>query len=201
MKSTHAKTVATIAVAFALSVPCLAQEQPGTGGLVTVLDVAKVFEKNPAFNDKMAAIKSEADSLKSRIEAEQAALRKEAMDLQNLAVGSDERNKKEASLEQRQTTLRTTARQSEQELLNREAVIYFDTYQTMQQAVTKIAQENNISLVLRYDSAEIDPHNRPEVIKGVNRTVVYHRQLDLTKLVSEAMNARTAAAGGANMNR
>lgn len=197
MKSKTAKLFAIVAIALAFSAQSNAQDQPGTSGLVTVLDVAKIFEQNPNFKQKMDSIKSEADALKQRIQSEQEALRTAAMGLQNFEPGSPERNQQEADIEQRQAKLRTTARQSEQELLNREATIYFETYQTMQSVVTSIAKENNISLVLRYDSADIDKSNRAEVIKGVNRTIVYHHQLDLTSMVSKAMNARTASAGGA----
>lgn len=196
MKSITAKLFAIVAIALAFSVQSHAQDQPGTSGLVTVLDVAKVFEQNPAFKQKMDAIKSEADALKQRITTEQEGLRSAAMALQNFEPGSPDRNQKEADIEQRQAKLRTTARQSEQELLNREAMIYFDTYNTLKLVLSSIAKENNISLVMRYDSAEIDKTNRAEVIKGVNRTVVYHRQLDLTSLVSKTMNERTASAGG-----
>lgn len=199
MKSIHAKSVAAIAIAFAMTVTITADEQPGTSGLVTVLDVAKVFEDNPTFKNQMEAIKSEAETLKQRITDTQENIRKEAMALQELEVGTEQRNIREAELEQRQTKLRTEARQSEQDLLNREAQIYYQTYRTMQEVVTKIAQENGISLVLRFDNSEIDPNSRPEVIKMVNRTVVVHHRLDLTKLVSQQMNARTASAGTANM--
>jgi Skp family chaperone for outer membrane proteins len=191
--------VAAIAIAFAMTVTITAEEQPGTSGLVTVLDVAKVFEDNPTFKSQMEAIKNEAETLKQRITDTQENIRKEAMALQEHEVGTEQRNKLEADLEQRQTQLRTEARQSEQDLLNREAQIYYQTYRTMQEVVTKIAQENGISLVLRFDNSEIDPNSRPEVIKMVNRTVVVHHRLDLTKLVSQQMNARTAGAGTANM--
>ena len=99
----------------------------------------------------------------------------------------------EADLEQQHTHLRTTTRQAESELLNREARVYFDTYREMQTVVEAIAQANGLSLVLRFDSESVDPNNRNEVIKGVNRAVVFHRQLDLTKLVSEELNKRMAS--------
>lgn len=169
--------------------------QEGTGGLVTVLDVAKVFEQNQAFSTKMEQIKTQATALKESIQERQRKIQQDAMAVQDLEVGSETRNQRELELEQRQTALRTEARQKEQDLLNREAQIYYETYEAMQSVVTKVAQENNIALVLRYDSTPIDKTNRNEVIKGVNRTVVYHKQLDLTKLVSETLNARTAGAG------
>lgn len=191
-------TITRLSAAFAIvtlifSSGAIAQE--GTGGLVTVLDVAKVFEQNKYFSDKMEQIKSEAGSLKESIQERQRKIQQDAMAVQDLEVGSDTRNQRELELEQRQTALRTEARQKEQDLLNREARIYYETYETMQDVVTKVAQENNIALVLRYDSTPIDKTNRNEVIKGVNRTVVYHKQLDLTKLVSETLNTRTAGAG------
>ena len=196
MISHIAKLSFTMAVAIVMLTAQADAQEKGTSGLVTVLDVAKVFDQNPWFKQRMEAIKGEADALKSQITKQQEQIRNEALAIQNLEVGSPDRNSKEREIEQRQADLRTSARQSEQKLLNREAEIYFETYNTMREVVSSIAQENGISLVLRYDSTEINPSNRPEVIKGVNRTVVYHRQLDLTKLVSEQMNARTASAGG-----
>ena len=43
--------------------------QEGTTGLVTVLDVAKVFEQNPTFNGQMEQIKAEAENLKKSIQS------------------------------------------------------------------------------------------------------------------------------------
>ena len=105
-----------------------------------------------------------------------------------------QRNQREADIEQQHAKLRTTARQTEAELLSREARVYYETYQEMQTVVEGMAKEYGLSLVLRFDSESIDPNNREEVITGVNRAVVFHRQLDLTGLVSKALNARTAAA-------
>ena len=86
------------------------------------------------------------------------------------------------------------SRQTESELLNREARVYYDTYREMQTVVKALAEANGLSLVLRFDSESIDPNNRNEVIKGVNRAVVFHRKLDLTAMVSAELNTRMAAA-------
>jgi len=157
-------------------------------GLVAILDVAKVFKENQNFDSQMKAIKAEADRLKVQITQEQEQIKASAQAVTKYEVGSPDRNKLEGDLEQQQAKLRTRARQSETDLLNREARVYYDTYQRMQAIVASVASQNGISLVLRFDSAQIDPGNRGEVIKGVNRAVVYHRQLDLTAMVTEAMN-------------
>ena len=166
-----------------------------SAGLVAVLDVARVFKENPEFDTAMKTIRQEADGLKAQITQQQEAIKAEAQQLGQYEPGSAERNEMEATLEQKQTALRTRARQAEADLLNREAGVYFATYQQMQSVVGQIAGQHGISLVLRFDSEEIDPANRAQVIKGVNRPVVFHRRLDLTNLVIQNMGSASANAG------
>ncbi len=165
------------------------------------MDVAQVFKDNAVFTAKMDAIKAEADRLKAQITQEQEGIKTRAQGLTSYDIGSIERNNLEAELEKQQGDLRRKARQLETELLNREALVYYETYQQMQTVVESMANQYGISLVLRFDSEEINPNNRTEVIKGVNRAVVYHRRLDLTKTVTEAMNARTAQASTGTQNK
>jgi Skp family chaperone for outer membrane proteins len=166
-----------------------------SAGLVAVLDVARVFKENPEFDSAMKSIRQEADGLKAQITQQQQAIKSEAQQLGQYEAGSAERNQMEATLEQKQTALRTQARQAEADLLTREAGVYYTTYQQMQSVVSEIANQHGISLVLRFDSSEIDKTNRPEVIKGVNRQVVFHRRLDLTNLVIQNMGTASANAG------
>ena len=201
MKSTTFKMglVRTLAIAIlatvAGSTADVNAQEGESAGLVAVLDVARVFKENPEFDAAMKAIKQEADGLKAQIAQQQATIKEEAQQLAQYEAGSAERNQLEGTLEQKQAALRTQARQAEANLLNREAGIYFETYNQMQGVVGEIASQHGISLVLRFDSAEIDPSNRAEVIKGVNRPVVFHRRLDLTNLVIQNMGNATAKAG------
>ena len=190
-------TVATLLLT--ISSPMLAQESGG--GLVAVLDVAKVFKANPEFDAQMERIKDEAEALKLQIQKQQENIRSRAEAVAQMEIGSTERNQQEAALEQEQAALRTHARQAEADLLKREAKIYYDTYVKMQNVVGSLATKYGITLVLRFDSAEIDPENRGEVIKGVNRQVVYHHKLDLTKMVIQQLNPSAAQAPSGVINK
>ena len=194
MKSFMKPVVAAIVAVsiIATATESMAQES----GVVAVLDVAKVFKENAAFDSRMKAIKSEADQLKTQIQSEQQTIKEAAMGVSQYEAGSAQRNEMEAKIEQDQAALRTRARQAEAQLLNREAKIYYDTYQQLQAVVGQLADANNISLVLRFDGQPIDATNRGEVIKGVNRSVVYFSKIDLTNLVMQAMDTDTANAGG-----
>ena len=197
MKSTFSKIVlSTLVTVVALSVSTASAQEAKQSGIVAVLDVAKVFKDNRDFESKMQSIKSTADQLKASIQQKQEAIKQEAGGLQQYEVGSAERNQMEAELVQKQAKLRTEAHQAEVDLLSKEARVYYETYQQMQSILSSLSTEYGISLVLRFDSEEVDANNRGEVIKGVNRAVVYQQGLDLTTMVIEKMSNNVAAAGG-----
>ena len=137
-----------IAAVVALSTSVVSAQEAGR---VAILDVAKVFKANASFDARVKAIKAEADQLKAQITAEQDRIKAEVLELRGMEAGP-QRNKMEADLEQQHTRLRTTTRQSETELLNREARVYFETYREMQAVVEAMAKEYGLSLVLRFDS-------------------------------------------------
>ena len=193
------KITALVVCAFSLAGTLNAQNS--NGGMVAVLDVAKVFEGNEVFNNRMEAIKAEANQFKSEMEAEQVAIQQQAEGLKTLNQGSPEFNSLQAELEQKTATLRTKAQQTNTALLNKEAKIYYDTYQQMQTVVADLASKYNITLVIRWDSKPIDPAKRDEVIKGVNRNIVYQKDLDLTSLVIDNMRAVSTADRGGNLNK
>lgn len=185
-KVTFAIVVAIVAAGF--SQVTSAQDS----GIVAVLDVAKVFRVNKSFDDQMKKLRDEAEVLKGQIQQQQSTIQEQAKQVLTFEVGSTERNQKESEVEQQQAILRTKARQLEMDLLTREAGIYHRTYEQMKQVVETMAAENSISLVLRFDSTPMNPENRTDVIKGVNRSVVFHDQLDLTSMVINGMGPVTA---------
>lgn len=198
------KTIVSAVTAFAVVTTAFASNsfaQESEGGVVAVLDVARVFKENMQFDSAMKAIKREADQLKQQIQTQQEQIKQAAVEVSQLDAGTQQRNNMEAKVEQDQAALRTRARQAEADLLNREAKIYYDTYQKVQSVVAELAATNNISLVLRFDGESIDPTNRADVIKGVNRAVIYHSRIDLTKFVIDAMAPATAAAPNGNQPR
>jgi Skp family chaperone for outer membrane proteins len=182
-----------ITLVATLQSPVLGQQSPGR---ICVLDVAKVFKDNPSFQTQMEGIRNEASSLKASVEAQLASLQEEAKQLDQYQVNSDKRRELERSLVTKQADLQTRARQTEADLLTREAKIYLQTYKQMEQVVAKIAEENNISLVLRYESAPINQDDRTDVIKGVNRQVVFQKYSDLTSLVHQQMTGTAQAPSG-----
>ncbi len=196
------KAILAITVAIVIQSLCIpavrAQETAAGPGLVAVLDVVRVFNENADHAQKMDQIRQKAESVKTTIEQKFVQLQDEAKEAMKLEQNTAQRNQVEAQLEQRQAAIKTEARQQETDLLTEEARVYFQTWNKLQQVIGQVASHNNISLVLRYDSASIDPENRNDVIKGVNRSVIYHDRLDITDLVIQQMGPSTANAAAPN---
>lgn len=179
--------------AFAITLPLAGgTAQAQEPGIVAILDVAAVFQKNLEFNTQMQEIKNAANDLKKQITAQQQAIQQRAVEINAMESGPD-RFEQEAALEQQQAQLKTQARQAETNLLNREAQIYYVTYQKLQSVVKAVADANDIDLVLRFDSSPVNGNVRPEVIKAVNRSVVYNDHLDLTAIVTQQMGPQVVA--------
>ena len=65
---------------------------------------------------------------------------------------------------------------------------YAETYQRMNEIVTRICKARNIGLVVRAKLDSMDPFDRPSVLEGVNKPVVYSAVPDLTDEVIAELN-------------
>lgn len=177
-------------------------QESGSPGLVTVLDVAKVFEKHPVFRAKMDALKAEVQGFQQKVRAQVTDLTKKRQQLtQQYKIGTPEFKKEEESLARQEADLKVKTGQQEREYMDKEAQLYFDTYVEVQNIVANFARANNISLVLRFDSTEIDKTNRASVSSGVNRFIVYQEKLDLTTLIINEVSKKAEQANIQGVNR
>lgn len=191
-------------VAFLTNVTRLNAQSPvGTprgDTVVAVLDLARVFKSHPRFKREMDAIKADIEAFEKDVNRQRENLMAQGQDLPRLGPGSPEYKRTEAELAQRVSDLQVSAKLKQREILDREARVYYDTYVEVTKLVSRIADQYGISLVMRYDSDEINRDDRSEVLKGINRDVVFQRNRDLTQLVIDSFNppetARATVPGG-----
>lgn len=186
-------------VMMLLAVPTIAfsQEANSSGGIVAVLDVAKVFKEHSAFNARMEQLKAEVDQFDALMKQKSDELRLEIEGLKKQFETSSEQFKAgQADLARKDADMKIQANQKRQEILDKEAQLYLTTYEEIQRIVQELATKYNITLVLRYDSADIDQNDRASVIRGVNRPIIFQRNLDLTNHVLPMV--QTASLQGAN---
>jgi Skp family chaperone for outer membrane proteins len=177
----------------AQGVPAAAPAASGTN--VAVIDIAFVFKNHNRFNAAMGDIKKDIEDFEAFVRKEQGNFKAKAEELQTFKPSSLEYKEKEEELARMQSDLQVKIGLKRKEFLEQEARVYFRVYREIEQAVTLVAQRNRIGLVLRFNGDEMKEHDRPTVLQGVNRAVVFHHgNLDITQFIVQQLNVGTSPA-------
>jgi Skp family chaperone for outer membrane proteins len=174
-----------------------------SGTNVAVIDISQVFEKHGQFQAQTLNLKKQVEDFEGHLRGEQQKVVNMRNDLQNYTPGSEQFKRKEEEMARMQSEMNVQMALKRKEFLEKEARLYFDTYNEVFQIVAEVADRNGISLVLRFNSEEMKPEDRASVLQGVNRAVVFQRNLNVTNMVIGEVakrypNATTAAPAASN---
>ncbi|MDP1564066.1 MAG: OmpH family outer membrane protein [Pirellulaceae bacterium] len=191
-------TVAVLASSLISVATTQAQGQaPGQAqpGLVVVLDMVRIFKAHPGHQAAMAKIEARAEEMRKSFQAQQVDLQEKAKKAASQYQGA-QLDQIEITLRQDEVKLQTQARQAQTELMKSEAEAFYKTHSEVMTIVQELCQQYNVGLVLGYDSEPIDPSRPESVIRGVQRSVVYHSN-DLTDHVLHRIPGAVKTAGTA----
>ena len=89
------------------------------------------------------------------------------------------------------------------QLMEQEAQLHFNTYAEVNELIGQLAKAQEIQLVLRYNSQEMDPKNPASVMQRVNGSVVYHNaNNDITNIIIDRIRQQKGTANaGATTNQ
>jgi Skp family chaperone for outer membrane proteins len=165
---------------------------PASGTSVAVLDINEVFEKNIRFKAAMDEIRDDIKAYETSVveKRKQATAMNEK--LAEYQPGSQEYKALETQLAQMAADMQVDMAMKKREFMEREAKLYYSAYMDTLQQVGDFASRYNISLVLRFNGEEIDPKERSSVLQGVNRAVVYQRNLNITDQIVQELNRGSA---------
>ena len=149
-------------------------------GPVAVVDVSYLFKNHRTFKAKMDQMKKEVQAFENSLRSVGEGLAKDKERLKEYKPGSPNYSQLEQQLADKATRMQVQTQQKKREFLEREARVYFETYQHVRTVIQNYADQKGISLVLRFTSDPIQPDDRGSVLAGVNRGVVYQRGVDIT---------------------
>jgi len=175
-----------------------------TGGTpsVVVIDIGEVFKGHVGFNQQVEAIKKEMKDLEAWVQTEQKKVVDARAKLAEYNTTSPEYKKFEESVAHMQSDLQVAATLKQKAILEQEAKVYYSTYEEIYKQVEEFSDRYGISLVLRHSNVAIDPAKRDSVFRGLERNIIYQRNLDITQEVLSRVNrtstarAPTGGAGG-----
>jgi Skp family chaperone for outer membrane proteins len=193
------KTVSVVALAFCigLTTPAMSQTQPAatapaaTPVKIGLVDMARVFKEYNKFEDMRATLKGEMEIALAEAKAIAANAEKVKEELKLLKPGSAEYIKRESDLAQLSSDFDTKRKLANVQYQRREAEIFQDIYVDAVEVVKLYAEHFKFSMVMRFNSADLDKSNPSTVANGLNKLVIYHRpQDDITDAVIDYLNRR-----------
>ena len=161
------------------------QTRAPSGTLMAVVDIGKIFENHPKFKTNVPALQDQAREVERQLAAQQKELATQGEQLKTLKATSVEYQNLESELAQKVTDLKVKARQHQKEFVEKEAGTYLETYNEILASIHRIGTSYGIGLVMRYDSRPIDANSPQSIAMGMNRDVVWQRNLDITGLVMQ----------------
>jgi Skp family chaperone for outer membrane proteins len=185
------------ALTFALLVLAVQNLSPGTPAAeqatvypVAMLDLTKVFKQCERFTDRSEKMRQEVTAAECELKGKRDAYTALTRQLESLKRGTDEHRRLEAELKKTAETLNAEVKLQKDAFLRQEAMLYYETYEEVQAAVRHYADQHGIKLVLRFNGDPIDRNKPDEVLKELNKSVIYQAGIDITTDVLEMVNGR-----------
>ena len=142
---------------------------------VALVDIGLVFKNHPTFSQELQSLKGEADGFKAETQQLQTKLMEKANVLKNYQPDSAEFRQAETELAQESAALEVQQRNKLRGLMEREAKLHYDTYLQIKRAVATYCEQRSIQLVVRHDSASMNPEQPNTIMQKVNSKIVFHR--------------------------
>jgi len=176
--------------------------QVGVNG-IAVVDIAYVFKKHNRFDQEMKA-------LKGRVEAAEADLKRmgdeikkkqdqlKAYDQQKtFPPGSPEYKKLEEQILKDTGEFNLKRSLQGKEFMEQEGKLYYKVSLEIDDAVKLVATRNNIVLVLKFNGDDVDSNDRNDILRGINKQIVYFdKNMDITPWVLQELNRSAPVANG-----
>ncbi len=162
---------------------------------IAVVDVSYIFKNYAQFKGAMEAMKSEMESAESKLKSDRDAIAAKEEQRNQYNAGSPEYKQMDEETARLKAEFNLTAGKIRNDFLEREAKVYYQTYLEVSNAVQYYGQQHNIGIVLRFNGDQIDPNLREDVLRAINKPVVFQNNVDITPDVLALLNRGGGPAG------
>ena len=176
---------------LAAAVAASAQESGANSFPVAILNLDVLFKDHAQIKAAVDDLKQEAAEIDEKVKLRQSELEAVANDLRQAQPGSQEQRRLQQEAGKLNAELQQFVARERASVQNKEAKIYLAAYRTIESVVKEYCKEKGIKLVIRQQSTSLDD-NQPtqEILKAINRTVVFEDGLDITADIQERLKAK-----------
>ncbi|HEX3655176.1 MAG TPA: OmpH family outer membrane protein [Pirellulales bacterium] len=176
----------------------LAQQAPHHGTpVVAILDLTYIFKNHTRFQQMSNDMRREVEAAENALKGDREAYQQLTQKLEQYKRGTPEYRALEEELAKKAAELNLQVNIQKKNFLEQEAKIYYTVYQEVIDCVKYYSDTAGVSLVLRFNGDPIDRNDPQEVLKELNKSVIYYnRSIDITPIILEKLNSYQPKAGG-----
>jgi Skp family chaperone for outer membrane proteins len=164
---------------------------------VAVVDISYIFKKHDRFRATMESMKKEMETTEAELKSDRDKIAQMEEQRNTYNAGSAEYKQMDEQLARNMAEFNLKMTKLRKEFLEREAKVYYQTYLEVSKAVEYYAQHHDIGLVIRFNGEPVDPNKREDVLREINKPVVFQNQVDITPDVLALLNRDSGAAATA----
>jgi Skp family chaperone for outer membrane proteins len=159
---------------------------------IALVDVGYILKNHPNMNANMEGLKAEMTQAQEDIENRRKTLLEEQEKIgKTFEVDSPQFKQQQEALISRESKLRVDFMGKEKEFAEKQAGVIFNSYQSINNAINRVASHYQYDVVLRYsrEQNEMDPKKPQTVNFGIQRDILFHNaQIDITEIVLTVLN-------------
>ncbi|MEM9184940.1 MAG: OmpH family outer membrane protein [Planctomycetota bacterium] len=188
---------ATVALAFSFAADATAQSPAGANAKkygIAVVDISYIFKNHAGFLAKMEGMKGEVQGIEKQLEAERQKIVGMEEQKTRFKPGTPEFSQLDDKIATSKASFQLNMQRMRKGFLEKEAKVYYETYQEVNQMIENYAKYQGLGLVLRFNGEPADPAQREAVLRDINKPVQYQNSIDITPDVLALLNRNNANA-------
>ncbi|MGD9636146.1 MAG: OmpH family outer membrane protein [Pirellulales bacterium] len=161
---------------------------------IAVVDVSYVFKNHKRHQQMIESMKTEMTATETELKTDSEKIRQMEEQRNTFQVGSKEYKDLDEELARNVAEFKLKMDRLRKGFMEREAAMYYQVYGEVSNVIARYAQQHDIGLVIRYNGDKADPNRREEVLKEINKTIIYQNQIDITPDILALVNGGAGAA-------
>lgn len=198
MKSLLHVAAATVALLSVIGSGTLTQAQNPAGANsqkyhVAVVDISYIFKNHKRHQTAIEQMKAEMTTTETELKTESEKIRQMEEQRNTFNAGSNEYKSLDEELARSIADFKLKMDRLRKDFMEREAKMYYQAYLEVNDAVKFYAQRHDIGIVLRFNGDKVDLNRREDVLREINKSVVFQNQVDITPDILALINRDATA--------
>jgi len=185
-----AATVALLSV-VGLTFSAQAQNPAGANASthhIAVVDISYIFKNHKRHQTTIEAMKAEMTNTEAELKSDSEKIRQMEEQRNNYNASAPEYKQLDEELARSVAEFKLKMDRLRKGFMEREAKMYYQAYLEVNDAIKYYAERHDIALVIRFNGEKPDANRREDVLREINKTVVFQNRIDITPDVLALLN-------------